>query len=428
MKVLIIGSGGREHSLLDKLSQSNRISELFVFPGNGGTKKYSPSLIENSNQGILNYCKNNIDLVVIGPEGYLVNGLSDLLKENGIAVFGPSKEAARIESEKTFAKNLMKKYSIPTADFKIFSISDKVKVIEHLKEILYPRVIKADGLAAGKGVLIVKNLDEALTAIEIFFEEKKFGNAGEKIVIEEFMEGDEASVFAITDGEEFVILPPAQDHKKIGENDTGENTGGMGAYSPTKLISNELESEISEKIIYPTLKAMKNEGIPFTGCLYCGLMITDEGPKVVEFNCRFGDPETQSVLQVIDGDFFELLYSTAKGKLNKDAVFYNGGVSVTVVAASKGYPDKFEKGIVINGLDNEFENVKIFHAGTAVKNDSIITSGGRVLNICSFNKDGNLQKAINDAYTALSQINFENIYYRKDIAAKGLKYLATVKQ
>ena len=299
----------------------------------------------------LQFCKqNNIELVVIGPEKPLVNGLSDLLRNNSIKVFGPSSNAARIESEKSYAKKLMKKYKIPTADYVEFTSDEYSSALSFLKNAVYPIVIKADGLAAGKGVIICNSFEEAEKALISIFKEKIFGKSGDKIVIEEFLVGEEASIFAITDGEKFVTLPSAQDHKRIGENDTGKNTGGMGSYSPAPIVTSKILNEVEEKIISPTLKALSNEENKFIGCLYCGLIITKDGAKVIEFNCRFGDPETQSVLPLLDGDFLELLYSAASGSFNTNCIKYNGGSSVCVIAASKGYPDSYKQGTELPDL------------------------------------------------------------------------------
>lgn len=426
MNVAIIGSGGREHALALSISKSNLLDKLFCLPGNPGTKKIATNIQIGINdfEKILQFCKENkIDLVVIGPEQPLVDGLSDYLKDENINVFGPSSYAAKIESSKSFAKSLMNKLSVPTASYREFNSNEFNSAIDYLNDCKFPVVIKADGLAAGKGVIICEKLDDAINTIKEFSVDKLFGEAGQKYLIEEFMSGEEASIFAITDGEDFIALPAAQDHKRIGENDTGKNTGGMGAYAPAPLISKELEDEVQHKIFRPIIKQLKREGHPFIGCLYAGLMITKEGPKVVEFNCRFGDPETQVVLPLLDGDVLKLLFSAATGKLDMEAVRYSGGCSVCVVAASEGYPDKFEKGFEITGLDIDDPQIIIYHAGTTEKEGKILTNGGRVLGITSVLKNNNLLEARNKAYEAIKKINFKNIYYRKDIASKALRYL-----
>ncbi len=425
MRVALIGSGGREHAIAYKLIDSHQLGKLYILPGNPGTAQLGENvdININDNDAVLKFCLHkNINLVIIGPEKPLVNGLSDLLRANSIIVFGPSLNAAKIESEKSYAKKLMKKYNIPTAEYVEFSSKDYSVAKEYLKTSIYPKVIKADGLASGKGVIICDTFVEAEHALNKIFKEKIFGSSGDKIVIEEFLIGEEASIFAITDGEKFVTLPSAQDHKKIGDNDTGKNTGGMGAYSPTRIITPEILYEVEDKIISPTLKALSNDNNKFIGCLYCGLMITKDGPKVIEFNCRFGDPETQSVLPLLDGDFFELLLSAASGSLNADAVKYNGGSSVCVIAASKGYPDSFNTGYKISGLDKiDDSEIIVFHSGTKREGDRLLTNGGRVLGVTSILNENNILKAQQKTYKAIQNIQFDNIYFRKDIANRAIK-------
>jgi phosphoribosylamine--glycine ligase len=425
MIVALIGSGGREHALAKKICESNLLKKLYCIPGNPGTALIAENiLIDISHKtDILDFClSKKVDLVIIGPEKPLADGLSDFLRANKIKVFGPNSDAAAIESHKAFSKNLMTKYKIPTAAFIEFNSNEIDSAKSQLIKMTYPLVIKADGLAAGKGVIICKNLSEANNAIDDIFETRIFGDAGNKIIIEEFMFGQEASVFAITDGEDFICLPAAQDHKRIGNNDTGKNTGGMGAYAPAPLVSTKLQKKIEEEIILPVINAMKNEGKPFSGCLYAGLMITDEGPKVVEFNCRFGDPETQSVLPLLKGDFLQLLYSVASGKIDKNSVEYNGGSSVCVVISSGGYPDDYESGYEIDGIDKNLNDVTIYHAGTKISNGKVVTSGGRVLGVTSFCPKNDLEAAKEKAYKAIEQIKFKNMYYRNDIADKGIRF------
>ncbi len=422
MKIAIIGSGGREHALADKIADCKSLDELFIIPGNPGTRKLGKNIriSPDDHEAILRFClEHGIELVVIGPEKPLAEGLADILRKNGINVFGPSKQAAKIEGEKSFAKKLMKEFGIPTAGFEIFDKNNYDMAIKYLHKISYPTVIKADGIAAGKGVIIAEDLEDAKEAIKECFINSSFGTAGDKIVIEEFMTGQEASVFAITDGTEFILLPAAQDHKRIYDGDKGKNTGGMGAYAPTPFVSEKDYELISQKIVEPTLRGMREKGTPFVGCLYCGLMMTNQGPKVVEYNCRFGDPETQVVLPLLDGDFLELLYSSACGKLSK-SVIYNNGASVCVVAASGGYPDKYLSGFEIYGLEKKNDFVKIYHAGTKEIDGKIMTNGGRVLNITSIIRNNDLKEAKRIAYNALNKINFEGIQYRKDISDKAL--------
>lgn len=423
MNVLVIGSGGREHALAYKISESKRLDKLFIMPGNPGTKALGTNVNINLNEheAVYSFClQNKIELVVVGPEQPLVDGMSDYLRERGINVFGPSSKAAAIEAQKSFAKWLMIKYNIPTAAYKEFNLAGYELAKEYILSQKFPCVIKADGLAAGKGVIICNNAAEAFDALENIFGNKIFGHAGDKIIIEEFMSGEEASIFAITDGSEFVCLPAAQDHKRIGDNDTGKNTGGMGAYCPAPLITPLLMDLIEKKIIIPTINAMAIEGRKFVGCLYCGLMITSEGPKVVEFNCRFGDPETQAVLPVLEGDFLQLLYSAALGTLDKTSVKYNNGAAVCVVAASKGYPDSYEKGFEISGLDSLDKDIVVFHAGTKDDGNKILTNGGRVLGVTAVVDKPELKTAKQKAYQALEKITFNGMYFRSDIADRAI--------
>jgi phosphoribosylamine---glycine ligase len=425
MKVAIIGSGGREHAIAYKLIESEELENLFILPGNPGTAQLGENIDIDVNDipAVLQFCKQkNIDLVVIGPEKPLVNGLSDLLRNNSIKVFGPSSNAARIESEKSYAKQLMKKYKIPTSDYVEFASDEYSHALNHLRTAHYPKVIKADGLASGKGVIICNSFEEAEQTLTSIFKEKIFGKSGDKIVVEEFLIGEEASIFAITDGEKFVTLPSAQDHKRIGDSDTGKNTGGMGSYSPVPIITSQILQEVEDKIISPTLKALTKENNKFIGCLYCGLMITNDGPKVIEFNCRFGDPEAQSVLPLLEGDFLGLLYSAAIGSLSEGSVKYNGGSSVCVITASGGYPDGFKTGYRITGVEiiNDPEIV-IFHSGTKLEGNKLLTNGGRVLGITSIIGMNNISIARDKAYQAAEKIHFTDIYFRKDIASKALK-------
>ncbi len=422
MNVLVIGSGGREHALVYRLASD--VEQVYCFPGNPGIGEIAINVEENLNDYSLlkTFCnEKKIDLVVVGPEIPLVEGIADYLRENNIAVFGPSKAAAQIEGDKAFSKALMEKYNIPTAAYKSFGVDQFVAASEYIKNGKLPVVIKASGLAAGKGVAICDDTENALEELKACMLDGKFGSAGEQVVIEEFMVGEEASVFAITDGSNFVTLPASQDHKRAYDNDEGPNTGGMGAYAPAPVIDEALQSIINEKIITPTLEAMKSEGMPYSGCLYCGLMITSEGPKVVEFNCRFGDPETQVVLPLLEGDFAELLLTSANGKLNTSAVKYNNRNAVCVVAASAGYPGSYEKGKVITGLENHEESVIIYHAGTKENNGEVKTSGGRVLGVTAITDGNELKKSVEKAYAAISKISFDGITYRNDIAAKAFK-------
>lgn len=425
-RILIIGSGAREHALGKRIKEGKPERRIFFLPGNGGTKNtgtnFSNTNVSDFDEVLQIVKENSIDLVVIGPEKPLVDGLTDFLREKSIPVFGPSKDAAKIESDKSFAKKLMIRAGVPTAAFNEFNRSEFREALEFIDQHNVPVVIKASGLAAGKGVIIAETIEEAIAAIQDIFESNIFGEAGDTIVVEEFMKGEEASVFAVTDGESFVLLPPAQDHKRIGDKDTGKNTGGMGAFAPAMLVNDSMLQIISEKIIKPVLNQMRIEGYPFSGCLYAGLMLTDNGPKVVEFNCRFGDPETQSVMEVIDGNFLKLLTDSAAGKVEPDTVRYNGMSAVTVVTASKGYPDAFETGYEISGLDQMPEDVTVYHAGTKESDGKILSSGGRVLSVTGVSKKGSLAEAISKTYSAVEKISYKNIYYRNDIGEKGLKF------
>jgi phosphoribosylamine--glycine ligase len=424
MKVLIIGRGGREHALAWKISQSSYVSGIFVAPGNDGMRDVAETVAisETDFENLVRFVENNeIDLTVVGPEVPLALGIVDYFKERGLKIFGPTQQAAQIESSKIYAKQLMKKYRIPTAGFYTASSLDEArKIIQSLP--FHEMVIKADGLAAGKGVVICSSKEEAQSVVNEFLIGHKFGKAGEKIVIEERLFGEEASVFALTDGENFVILPASQDHKAVFDGDTGPNTGGMGAYAPTPLINEQMMDRIRSEIIQPTLSAMRKEGTPFQGCLYCGLMITDEGPKVIEFNCRFGDPETEVVLPVIESDLLPVLHEIAEGNLTIHSVQQKDQFAVSVVLASGGYPGQYRKGVEIAGLDHPMlkNEYLIFHAGTKIEDGKFVTNGGRVLNVVG--KGTSLREAIQKTYEGVKLISFDQMHFRKDIGQKGLKY------
>ena len=424
MNVSIIGSGGREHALALKIKESSLLDKLYILPGNPGTRFLGENVdIHPSEQNrILEFCKEKeIDLVVIGPEQPLVEGLANILRENQIIVFGPNKEAAQIESSKYFAKKVMKESGVPTAKYLPFTSNMLGPAKEYVKNKKYPCVIKADGLAAGKGVFICNNSSEAEEALNLIFHDKVFGESGEKVLVEEYLTGEEISVFAICDGNEFVCLPASQDHKRIGDNDTGKNTGGMGAYAPVPIVTPKMFEEIKNRIFFPVIQNLNKRNAGFIGCMYAGLIITDEGPKVIEFNCRFGDPETQVVLPLIKGDFLHLLYTASRGNIDKTVVEYNGGSSICVVAASNGYPDSYQKGFEIKGLNELPADIIVYHAGTKEENGKILTNGGRVLGVTSVLPDFNLMLAKQKVYKAIEQIHFNNIYFRKDISDKALK-------
>jgi len=423
LKVLVIGSGGREHALVWKITQSEMVSKIYTIPGNGGTHNLSENVSlnpEDTNE-LVNFVKRNkVDLTIVGPEKPLVDGIVDEFNREDLRIFGPSREASQIEGSKVFAKLIMAKYGIPTADFEIFDNPEKAKKYVYKKGT--PIVIKADGLAAGKGSYVCKNFKDADKAINDIMIDKIFGKAGDKIVVEEFLTGEEASVFAITDGKNFITLPSSQDHKPIYNGDKGPNTGGMGAYSPAPVVSKYIYNEVKDKIIVQTFEAMEEEGIPYKGVLYCGLMITRTGPKVVEFNCRFGDPETQVVLPLIENDIVDVINKAVEGKLDNVNIRQRKGFAVTVVLASGGYPGKYEKGKVISGIE-KFENDKnfiIFQAGTKYKEGKYLTNGGRVLNVTCI--DNTLVSTIDKVYSNIDKIKFEKVYFRTDIGKKGLKY------
>ncbi|MFH1049785.1 MAG: phosphoribosylamine--glycine ligase [bacterium] len=423
MNILLIGSGGREHALAYALYNSKSIEKLYCSAGNPGIFQLAenPQINVDDYNEVTDFCLNkSIDLVVVGPEQPLAKGIADILKTNGINVFGPSKQAAMLESSKGFAKEFMMKYNIPTADFKKFTIENKIDCKNYLSGLdKYPVVIKADGLAAGKGVIIAQDKDEAINTINDMFS-GKFGDAGTTVVVEEFMEGEEASILAVTDGKDFVTLASSQDHKRIFDGDKGPNTGGMGAYSPAPIVTEDVLEKVKSQIIIPTINGMINEGTPFIGCLYEGLMIKNGEPKVVEFNVRFGDPETQAVLMNFKGDFAKLLYSAAKGHL-ESTVIENVCESHTccIIMASEGYPESYPKGQLIKGIEDAEKNGSVvFHAGTKLDNGQLKASGGRVLGVTA--KGNSLKEAIENAYNSTRRIHFDNSYYRNDIGKKGI--------
>ena len=417
MKALIVGSGGREHALAWTLLQSDRLEEVFCSPGNGGTATMDNcqnlDLAVDDFAGIAQAVSDHdISLVVVGPEVPLSLGIVDYLQEQNIAVFGPTKAGAQIESSKSWAKAIMNQAKVPTAKSQTFNDAPSAK--EYIQAEGAPIVIKADGLAAGKGVIVAMTLESAMSAVD-----ELLGDNPGKLVIEEYLTGSEVSVLAVTDGKTIRPLTPAQDHKRIGEGDTGKNTGGMGAYSPVPLVTDELMTRIEREVLQPTLKALKQNNIDYRGVLYAGLMITPEGePKVIEFNCRFGDPETQVVLPLLDTPIDEILVACVEQKLEQlPPIKYKAGSAVCVVAASGGYPDAYQKGKAIAGIkDAQAKGAIVFHAGTKLQSEQIVTSGGRVLGITAVGSDFN--KAIALAYDAIKSIQFEGMYFRKDIGHK----------
>jgi phosphoribosylamine--glycine ligase len=424
MKVLVVGSGGREHALVWKISQSPRADKIYCAPGNAGTAE----LAENVNikaddiRELKKFAiEKKIDLIVVGPEIPLVAGIVNDFEKEGLKVFGPCREAAMIEGSKVFSKQFMVKYEIPTAQAGIF---DKPKeALDYINVIGAPIVVKADGLAAGKGVIVCKAKDEATSAVKLIMEEKHFGRAGERVVIEECLSGEEASILALTDGESIVPLASSQDHKRVFDNDEGPNTGGMGAYSPAPVVTDRLMDEIDVNVLKPFVSGMKQEGIIYKGVIYAGIMITKEGPRVLEFNSRFGDPETQPILMRMKSDILPLFEAVVAGKLDNRMIEWDKRAAVCVVLASGGYPGKYEKGLPITGIDkvDQLESAVVFHAGTKLDNNRVVTSGGRVLGVTALGEG--VKFAMDKAYQAVSFINFRNMHYRKDIGKKALKHL-----
>lgn len=426
MKVLVIGSGGREHALLWKLSQSPSVTDVYVVPGNDGMSDVASLIPIKGNEDIIDFARlMQVDLTVAGPETVLTEGLADEFEKRGMAFFGPSKAAAHIEGSKGFAKALMKKYGIPTAAYETFD--DEEKAIAYLKaNDTYPIVIKADGLASGKGVIIAQSEEEAIDTVKDMLEGHTFSGAGRSVVIEEFMEGEEASMLCFCDGTNVVPMISAQDHKRIFDFDKGPNTGGMGAYAPAPVMTKEMCEEVNVRILRPIVAAMKKEGYPFKGCLYAGLMITSEGPKVVEFNCRFGDPETEAVLPLFDGDLARVMLDCVHGTLSDEAVVWKKACAVDVVLASEGYPASHSSGEVISGIeDAKKAGCLVFHAGTVKKNGQYVVNGGRVLNVVAL--ADTLAEAKAKAYEGVSRISWRGMQYRHDIADKGLLHLEAKK-
>jgi len=419
VNVLVVGSGGREHALTWKLSNSDNVEQVFTAPGNGGTPN-NVSISVDDIDGLVKFAQEKNCFTVVGPEDPLANGIVDTFHEKNLPIFGPSKNAAQLESSKIWAKEFMKRNSIPTADFEIFDDAQKAK--EFVKSYDKPVVIKADGLAAGKGVIVCDSKDEANDAIDTILTKKTFGDAGSKIIIEERIDGIEASYIALCDGNVGIPMATSQDHKRIFDDDKGPNTGGMGAYSPTPIIDDKLASQIQEKIIDKTIASMNEEGIEFKGFLYAGIMIKDGTPYVLEYNVRMGDPECQPILMRLDSDLYEYLLASYKGKL-KDLpkLSWKQEYAVCVVLASKGYPKSYPKNDKITGFENIPENSFVFHAGTKKENESVLSNGGRVLGVTALGVT--LQNAINNAYSTCEKLDWKNKSHRNDIGKKGLSYL-----
>lgn len=422
MNILVVGGGGREHAIVMKLAESKKNVQLFCTPGNGGIAKYAKcySVKATDIDGVVALAKEiSADMVVVAPDDPLVLGMVDALNAEGFAAFGPDKAAAIIEGSKVFSKELMKKYNIPTAKYEVFS--DSSKAIEYIKtENKYPTVIKADGLALGKGVIIAQNFDEAKDAVNSIMEDKIFGKSGANIVIEEFLTGPEVSVLCFTDGKTVSPMVSSMDHKRAYDNDEGPNTGGMGTVAPNPYYTEKIANECMNKIFLPTINAMVKENRTFKGCLYFGLMITPDGPKVIEYNCRFGDPETQVVLPLLDTDLVDIFDAVINEKLSQIDIKWKNASSACVVLASGGYPKKYETGLKITGLNEngQLDDVKIYHAGTTLENNEFYTSGGRVLGVTAVSDT--LKSAVDKAYSAVNDIKFDKMHYRKDIGQRAL--------
>ena len=419
VNVLVVGSGGREHALTWKLSNSDKVEQVFTAPGNGGTSNNVLISVDDIDE-LVKFAQEKNCFTVVGPEAPLANGIVDKFHEKHLPIFGPSKNAAQLESSKIWAKEFMKRNSIPTADFEIFDDAQKAK--DFVKSYDKPVVIKADGLAAGKGVIVCDSKDEANDAIDTILTNKTFGDAGSKIIVEERIDGIEASYIALCDGKIGIPMATSQDHKRIFDDDKGPNTGGMGAYSPTPIIDDRLASEIQEKIIDKTIVSMNEEGIEFKGFLYAGIMIKDGMPYVLEYNVRMGDPECQPILMRLDSDLYEYLLASYEGNL-KDLpkISWKQEYAVCVVLASKGYPESYPKNDKISGFENIPENSFVFHAGTKKEDENILSNGGRVLGVTALGLT--LQNAIDNAYSACQKLDWKNKYHRKDIGKKGLSYL-----
>ncbi len=428
MKILVIGSGGREHALCWKIARSPKCEKLYCAPGNGGISQVAELVGINSDDipSLVKFAKEKrIDLAVVGPESTLAAGIVDRFRGDNLKIFGPSKDAARLEGSKIFAKELMRRFNIPTADFRVFDRADEA--LGYLDSRSAPVVVKADGLCAGKGVVVAKGMNDARAAVKSMMVDKVFGPAGERIIIEDCLAGEEASIIVVSDGSSVVPLASSQDHKRIYDGDRGANTGGMGAYSPAPVVTDALFKKVMDEVIYPVVRGLAKDGKPYVGALYAGIMITGSGPKVLEFNVRFGDPETQAILPRLKSDLVELLERAVDGKLADHRLEWDRKPCVSVALVSGGYPGDYEKGMEIEGLEqaNLLQDVVVFHAGTRSGKRSVdpkglfITNGGRVLNVTALGDD--IKSAIKNCYSAVSRINFNKMHYRTDIGHRALK-------
>ncbi|MFW5980526.1 MAG: phosphoribosylamine--glycine ligase [Halanaerobiaceae bacterium] len=421
MKVLVVGSGGREHTIVWKLYQSEKVDKIYVAPGNDGMIELAErvNIEDNEIDKLADWVEeNNIDLTVVGPEGPLVEGIVDKFEKRGLKIFGPNQKAAMVEGSKVIAKNILHKHNIPTAEYEVFTDSDRA--INYLEKIEYPVVIKAEGLAAGKGVKIATNKNEAKEEVNKLMEDRVFGDAGERVVIEDFLEGEEVSILCLTDGENIIPLEPSQDHKAAFDGDEGPNTGGMGAYSPTPFISKKMEKEICENILKPTITAFQKEGIDYKGILYAGLILTSGGPKVLEFNARLGDPEAQVILPRLENDLVDLIDKVFTKEVDEIDLEWDDRAAMCVVLASGGYPITYETGFEIEGLDalKQYDNLLLFHSGTRLQDGKYVTDGGRVLGLTVLGND--LNDAYNQVYDYIDEVYFKDMHYRTDIGETAI--------
>ncbi|MFB6271287.1 MAG: phosphoribosylamine--glycine ligase [Salinibacter sp.] len=427
MRILVVGSGGREHALVKALARSDQVTTLFAAPGNPGTAKKATNvgIAATDLAGLVEFAQAEaIDLTLVGPEQPLVEGIVDRFEDAGLSIVGPPKAAARLEGSKAFADQFMARHDIPTPSFRVFGADEYDRASAHLDDVGAPIVVKADGLAAGKGSFVCSTLEEAHDALDQIVKDRAFGAAGDQVVIEEKMDGEEVSVFALTGGSHYVLLPPSQDHKPIGEGGTGPNTGGMGAFAPAPIVDRSLLTEICRDIVEPTLQGMQDEGTPYRGVLYCGLMVTEEGPKVVEYNCRLGDPEAQVVLPLVESDLAELFQNLVDGELRGGSLRTSSGAAACVVLASDGYPVEYDTGFEITGLGEAeaLDDVSVLHAGTRLTPEgTLVTDGGRVLGVTALGAD--LPAALDRAYEGVDRVHFEGKTFRRDIGEKGLAHL-----
>lgn len=419
MKVLVVGGGGREHALVWKLKQSQKVSQIFCAPGNAGIAQLAEcvSIKAEDVDALFDFAvRENIDLTVVGPEAPLIAGLADKFRAAGMKVFGPRQRAAEIEGSKALAKEIMIKHNIPTAAYAEFT--DYTEAVKYVQEQGAPIVIKADGLAAGKGVIVAMDVATALDALKEIMEDKVFGASGDKVIVEEYLDGEEVSILAFTDGETVVPMVPSQDHKRVFDNDEGLNTGGMGAYSPAPVYTPELAEIIMETVLKPTITGMAQDGRPYEGVIYAGLMVTSKGPKVLEYNARFGDPETQAVLVRLETDLIDIIDAILEKRLADQEIKWSEEAAVCVVIASGGYPGPYDKGKVIGGLEKAANKGVVFHAGTELKDGAVVTAGGRVLGVTA--RGATIKDAINQAYEAVAEIDFEGMHFRRDIGYRAL--------